>query len=57
MYQQQSCGKCKREGTEANQFGCAWSFSGMFDHNHDRPHWKLLSDVSHGNKKIEGEFA
>ncbi|PWA39987.1 hypothetical protein CTI12_AA543830 [Artemisia annua] len=39
---------------EANQFGCAWSFSGMFDHNHDRPHRKLLSDVSHGSKNIQG---
>lgn len=26
----------------------------MFDHNHDRPHRKMLSNVSHGSKNLQG---
>ncbi|GJY44726.1 glutamine-hydrolyzing GMP synthase [Tanacetum coccineum] len=40
---------------EANQFGCKWNFSGIFDHNHhhDRPQRKMLSNESHGSKNLQ----
>lgn len=36
---------------EPNQFGCAWDFSGMFDHG--RLHRKMLSDGNRGGKRTQ----
>ncbi|KAL8216700.1 hypothetical protein R6Q57_023537 [Mikania cordata] len=41
---------------EANQIGCVWNFSGMFDHHHSHggSQRKLLSDESHKSKSLPG---